>query len=245
MRRGDPDVAPLLDEALELARSTGHLQRLWPVAVCRAEAAWLTGRSETEVQLLDDAAALAAQLGYPPAIEELAFWQSLAGREIDRAGTSTSTPFGLSATGDHAAAAVRWAEIGCPYEEAIAHVLDGSPQALLAAHQAFTRLGAGPMRQRTASLLRDAGVPIPRRAAAVTRGNPFGLTEREIDVLAQVATGRTNPQIARELGISAKTVGHHVSSVLAKVGARSRSEAAAIAARLGLASDGSAPNRPA
>ena len=246
VRRGDPDVAPLLDEALELARSTAHLQRLWPVAACRAEAAWLTGGLEDEVPLLDEAAALAARLDYPPAIEELAFWQSLAGREFDRAGASTArTPFGMSAAGDHAGAAARWAEIGCPYEEAIAHVLDGGPQPLLVAHQAFTRLGAGPMRQRTATLLRDAGVPIPRGAIAATRDNPFGLTRREIDVLAHVATGRTNPQIAGELGISAKTVGHHVSSVLAKVGARSRSEAAAIAARLGLASDVGTPNSPA
>lgn len=58
-RRGDPDVIPLLDEALELARATQHLQRLWPVAACRAEVAWLHGDVERELAVLDEAFELA------------------------------------------------------------------------------------------------------------------------------------------------------------------------------------------
>ena len=53
-RRGDDDVWPLLDEALDIARQTGHLQRLWPCAVARAEAAWLEGSLDDHVDLLEE-----------------------------------------------------------------------------------------------------------------------------------------------------------------------------------------------
>ena len=61
-----------------------------------------------------------------------------------------------------------------------------------------------------------------------------GLTPRETEVLRLVATGASNAAIAAELFISAKTVSVHVSSILAKLGAASRGEAAAIAHRRGL-----------
>ncbi len=65
-------------------------------------------------------------------------------------------------------------------------------------------------------------------------GDPFGLTRRERDVLPLLVKGRTNRQIAEELFISENTAGVHVSNILGKLGATSRTEAAGIAARLGL-----------
>jgi DNA-binding CsgD family transcriptional regulator len=62
----------------------------------------------------------------------------------------------------------------------------------------------------------------------------LGLTPREREVLALVADGRTNRQIAEALFISAKTASVHVSNILAKLGVGSRVEAAAVAHRLGL-----------
>ena len=61
-----------------------------------------------------------------------------------------------------------------------------------------------------------------------------GLSPRELDVLALLADGRTNREIAGALFISEKTVSVHVSRILAKLGAGNRAEAAAIAHRLGL-----------
>jgi DNA-binding NarL/FixJ family response regulator len=65
---------------------------------------------------------------------------------------------------------------------------------------------------------------------------PAALTARETEVLALLAEGRTNRQLARELYISEKTVSVHVSNILAKLGVRSRTEAAAVARRDGLLS---------
>ena len=64
---------------------------------------------------------------------------------------------------------------------------------------------------------------------------PDGLTEREVQVLRLIAAGKSNPQIGRELFISAKTVGNHVSNILNKTGTSSRSEVAAYAVRQSLA----------
>ena len=64
--------------------------------------------------------------------------------------------------------------------------------------------------------------------------DPFGLTPREREVLALVADGRTNRQIAERLFISESTAGVHVSNIIGKLGVATRGEAAAIAFRLRL-----------
>ncbi len=74
-------------------------------------------------------------------------------------------------------------------------------------------------------------MPGPRSA---TRGHQFGLTRREREVLGLICAGRTNAEIAATRFISAKTVDHHVSAVLAKLGTPNRNAAAARAAEHGL-----------
>jgi DNA-binding NarL/FixJ family response regulator len=70
---------------------------------------------------------------------------------------------------------------------------------------------------------------IPRGPRATTRQNRFGLTRREIEILGCLAEGLSNSRIGARLHVSPKTVDHHVSSVLAKLGAATRGEAARIA----------------
>jgi DNA-binding NarL/FixJ family response regulator len=71
--------------------------------------------------------------------------------------------------------------------------------------------------------------PAPR---APVEERPYGLTEREYEVLALLGTGATNRQIARRLFISERTVGVHVSRVLHKLQVTNRAQAAAVAARV-------------
>jgi len=75
---------------------------------------------------------------------------------------------------------------------------------------------------------------IPAGPRTATRAHPLGLTRREREVLGLICAGHTNAQIAAKLFISAKTVDHHVSAVLAKLDAPTRDVAASHAARLGL-----------
>ena len=67
-----------------------------------------------------------------------------------------------------------------------------------------------------------------------SRRDTFGLSNREREVLAQIARGRTNREIGERLFISQKTVGVHVGNILSKLGVSGRVEAAAVAIRLGL-----------
>jgi DNA-binding NarL/FixJ family response regulator len=83
--------------------------------------------------------------------------------------------------------------------------------------------------------LRAAGVRnIPRGPRPTTRARPAGLTAREVEIVALLAAGLRNPEIAQRLYVSAKTVDHHVSSILAKLGVRSRAEVVREAIRLDL-----------
>ncbi|HEY9346853.1 MAG TPA: helix-turn-helix transcriptional regulator, partial [Inquilinus sp.] len=70
---------------------------------------------------------------------------------------------------------------------------------------------------------------VPRGPRAATRQNPLGLTTRELEILECLTQGLSNGQIGARLHVSPKTVDHHVSSVLAKLGACTRGEAARIA----------------
>lgn len=106
------------------------------------------------------------------------------------------------------------------------------------AHAIASRLDAAPLRGEIERLaLRgrlDLVVEPPRPGTPADALSSLGLTAREREVLELLAAGRTNRQIAAELFITEKTAGHHVSSILAKLGVRGRTEAAATAHRLGL-----------
>jgi DNA-binding CsgD family transcriptional regulator len=127
-----------------------------------------------------------------------------------------------------------WRGLGMPYEAARTRVLaaracealgdlDGARRELDAAAAAFDRLGA----------VGDAATVASLRGRA---GSPDGLTPRELDVLAEVASGSTNRDIARRLYISEKTVARHLSNIFAKLGCSSRTAAAAYAYEHGLGS---------
>ena len=130
-----------------------------------------------------------------------------------------------------------WRELEAPYEGARARELlghayrmlgdeDGAVMELDAARWVFQELGAGP------DLARLDAATSPGAPAAALGGH--GLTGREIEVLRQLATGKTNRAIAAELVISEKTVARHVANIFTKVGLSSRAGATAYAYEHGL-----------
>jgi DNA-binding NarL/FixJ family response regulator len=99
----------------------------------------------------------------------------------------------------------------------------------------FTDLGASATARITRQKMRRLGIhSIPAGPRTATRAHPLGLTRREREVLDLICAGHTNTEIAARLFISAKTVDHHVSAILAKLNAPTRNAAASQAARLGL-----------
>ncbi len=111
------------------------------------------------------------------------------------------------------------------------------------AYRIASGLRARPLRSAIEALAARARLDLattPAEASELTETSaedPFGLTRRERDVLPLIVKGRTNRQIAEELFISENTAGVHVSNILGKMGATSRTEAAGIAARLGIGGD--------
>ncbi|TML21312.1 MAG: helix-turn-helix transcriptional regulator [Actinobacteria bacterium] len=234
-RRGDPGAWEPLDDALALASSApDELQRVAPVAAARAEAAWLEGRIDDVGTETDAAFELALRRRAPWVIGELACWRWRAGIR-EELPPQTAEPFSLLIHGDWRRAAELWAQIGCPYEAALALSEADDEEPLRRALGECQRLGAEPVAAKVARRLRERGAQVPRGPRATTRENPANLTTRELEVLALVAQGLRNAEIAERLFLSAKTVDHHVSAILRKLGVHTRGEASAEATRLGFA----------
>ena len=129
-----------------------------------------------------------------------------------------------------------WAQAGCPYEAALclADADDAAPLRL--ALEELLALEARPAAAIVARRLREIGVKsLPRGPRSTTRQNQFGLTARELEVLALVNEGLQNGEIADRLVVSVRTVDHHVEAILRKLGARTRADARVTATSLGIA----------
>jgi DNA-binding CsgD family transcriptional regulator len=233
-RRGEQEGWDHLDEAVALADGSGQPQHIMPARLARAEALWLDGQlgaAAREAELADDVAGRGDGWDRGAVTAWLARTGSARGPRGELAG-----PYQAQLDGDHGRAARLWTELGCPYDAALA-LLDGTGEdSLREAVRIFADLGATAAVQLTRRKMRALGVrSIPVGPRTATRAHPLGLTRREHEVLGLIVAGHTNAEIAEQLFISAKTVDHHVSAVLAKLGAPSRNVAAAEAVRLGLA----------
>ena len=236
-RRGEPGVWPLLDEALALGEPTQQLQHMAPIAAARAEAAWLEGNPEA----IDAATRVtfdrALQADDPWTLGELSYWRWHAGL-LHAAPPGAAAPYALMIAGEWRQAAEVWSEIGCPYETALALTDSGEEEALRRGLAILERLGARPTAAVVARRLREMGVRgIPRGPRPSTRAHPAGLTSRELEIVAFLAQGLSNPEIAKRSYVSVKTVDNQVSSILSKLGVRRRVDVAREAMRLGLMPD--------
>lgn len=217
--RGQPDLDPeLLDEAVAGIRS--ELRRIGRRPALAA--AW---RAE-----LACAAAEMERLARPRSAAEVASW-----RRAATVAASTARPY--------TEAYARWrlaeALLATRGERA------GAAAEARSALELARRLGAAALAREVELLVRRARllVDLPTGeagAASAVAGSaddvvPFGLTEREVEVLGLVARGATNREIGERLFISPRTASVHVSNILGKMGVRGRVEAAALALRLGLA----------
>jgi DNA-binding CsgD family transcriptional regulator len=232
-RRGDGQVASLLADLERFLETGSESCRVNAYACLLAERAWLGAGDRAEaLRLLDAAAALVPDAAMAA---DVIAWQRLLAPERPLPDSRTwPEPYRRLFAGDWQGAAEAWAAAGATFDEALA-LLEGGPQAQRRALARLESLGARAVAGHVRELLRRRGVAIVAEGPrASTRANPAGLTRRQMDVLRLIDQGQSNALIAARLYVSPKTVDHHVSAILDKLGVRSRSEAAAAARRSGL-----------
>jgi DNA-binding NarL/FixJ family response regulator len=236
----DPDALPAL---VHLHVGRGDL------ALARALLERHRGSGDERVLLLEADVALAAGDADAAALIATRLRESAESLAREDLAADAAYVAGVVASmrGDHVAAereledaVERLGALRYPLEEARARLAlaqvraaAGSPLAVpcaRAARDAFEQLGARPDADRAAALLRELGAA----GRTAPRGDRDELTAREREVLTLVAVGCSNAEIAERLVIAPKTAEHHVARVLAKLGVRSRTEAAAYAVREGL-----------
>jgi DNA-binding CsgD family transcriptional regulator/tetratricopeptide (TPR) repeat protein len=233
-RRGDPAQWTALDEAAELANRSGELQWLGPVTAARLEAAWLSDREGPFVT--ESTAVLQACIDSRAGwwAGEIAWWRHCLGVD-EPIPACAAEPWALLLAGRTTDAAAAWRQLECPYDEGLALSFSDDPDDLYAALDVFESLGARAAAAVVARRMRLVGMRGVRRGArAATRANPAGLTSRELDVLRLIVEGLRNAEIAERLVVATKTIDHHVSSILTKLGVSSRGAAAREAIRLGI-----------
>jgi DNA-binding CsgD family transcriptional regulator/tetratricopeptide (TPR) repeat protein len=233
-RRGDPEARRVLAEALTLAAPTESAQFLGPVRAARAELSWLQGNDDGARAEADTALRTPLAERHAWVHGELLWWRdrALAGDPPIRA---TTRPWQLQLEGRWREAATAWRGLECEFEAARSLLSSEDPGDVEEARASFDRLGSRPAVGLASRRLRQLGVrSIARGVRPSTRANPAGLTARELEVLSLIAAGLSNDQMAARLFVSPRTVHHHVSAVLAKLGVNRRTKAVDAAARLGV-----------
>ncbi len=243
-RRGEEGAWALLDEARDLAAQAGAMRTIAP-ARARAEAAWIEGRNEDAGREAAAPAALAVAGAQTWLAAELLMWQRLAAADASPVPAFCADhPCALEATGHWCEAAEAWRACGCLFETARA-LMQGDESAQRKALAALEAMGARPLAERVRRRLRAAGARgLPRGPRESTQQYPAGLTSREVAVLALLASGLRNKEIAERLHRSPRTIDHHLQAVFAKLSVSSRLEAVSAARQLGVVDTQPARTQP-
>jgi DNA-binding CsgD family transcriptional regulator len=227
----DPGADPGALEALwSKVLDLGEPDSIVPVALGLAESAWLRDDAAGCIAVVEQALGACANLSAWDR-GELVCWLHRAGGRVDRPGR-VAPPCRAELDGDLDAAAHAWATHGMPRHQAHVLLQAGRPEGIGAAIAIFDRVGAVACARHGRKLARKLastgvkGIKTGPRAAA--RSNRFGLTPKEQHIASYVAHGLSNQDIAERVSRSERTIEHHVSTVLGKLGARRRSDVATI-----------------
>jgi DNA-binding CsgD family transcriptional regulator/tetratricopeptide (TPR) repeat protein len=232
-RRGEPGARECLVEAVATADRSGCAEWITDARLALAEAFWLdsdTAGAAREVELAGEVAGRCN----PWVVGLTAAWAHRLGLDHPYAVT-VAEPYRPLLTGDWDRTAHALADLGRVFEAAMVLLESDKEAPLRQALATFQDLGATATARLTRRRMRERGLrSIPTGARSATRSHPVGLTSREQEVLELICGGHTNAAIAARLVISTKTVDHHVTAVLAKLGTPSRGAAMAEAFRLHL-----------
>lgn len=244
-RRGDGEPRARLEAALADLDGLPPGWRHLFLHAALAEVAWIAGDlAGAHAQARDGLAAPFAFQLVRPAGDAL-LWAARCGDRIaaEADAPPLPEPVRLELADDWRGAVRAWQTLGAPYEAALA-ALTGDERAARDAMASLRRLGAVASSRafaRDREARGGASLRGPRRS---TLANAAGLTRREQEVLEVLAGGATNTEIAAALHLSERTVAHHVSAILSKLGVSSRTAAAQAAHRAGLLDGKDRPAAP-
>ena len=233
MRKGQENALPLLLQAKTMAFEAMELQRILPALVALFEYEWLTGRVLLEMEAIECAIGLIGQTASLYENSEFDFWL-LRSRQQRLPFRETCEGFRIDTADEAVRSALFWERLGCPYEQALV-LSEGGEEDRKKALAIVNQLGACAVYEKMKQEMRTSGIrSIPRGFRKTTLANPALLTDRELGVLELLKEGLQNKEIGARLFISAKTVDHHISSVLFKLDVNSRNKAVQEALRLGI-----------
>ena len=235
LRQGKPCDAGVIDRILadDVDARCGTSSDRFALHRSRMEIAWLAGDESRARESAAVIGAIATGWGHPWSLGESELWNRLVGASIELSGPFAA-PYALQFAGDWRGAAGAWRARGFPYEEGLA-LMAGDADGEREAIRLFESLGARAVAERVRDRMRREGVAgIPRGPQERHRGRPAGLTEREAEILALLATGATNAELAERLHRSVRTIENHVAALINKLGAKSRHDAVAKARARGL-----------
>ena len=232
-RRGHPGASQLLNAAAATADGIGEAGWIALTRRACAEDRWLAGEDEGARQEMDRVRTVLMSSEADEDAATAVWERRLFGKS--RAELPAAEPWATWLGGDVEGAASRWDVLGCPYYAALALYDSDSDEHLRDAIGRFDALGADAAARRARRKMKALGHRgVPGGGRPSTREHPMGLTRRENDVLLLLCEGLTNDEIAVKLVVSTRTVDHHVSAVLGKLGISTRGAAVAQAQRLGL-----------
>jgi ATP/maltotriose-dependent transcriptional regulator MalT len=225
VRRGDPNAPERIEGLVEQAGLTGELERIGPAL--QAETEWsLTTGAPFPIARFEEAQRLLSKSAEPGWTgSSVAAWAAVAGVHLIFDGNAPE-PHRAMIEGDWCRAADLFGDVGWEYNRALMLSLLDTHEALGEAIDIARRLGAGPLEDRVGRRMRELGMPVPRRPLESTLANPAKLTARQAEVLALLAEGLSNAELAERLFVSPRTAEHHVEAILTKLGVSSRREAA-------------------
>jgi DNA-binding CsgD family transcriptional regulator len=232
MRRGK-DARTFLLEAKTMSFETMELQRVIPSMVALLEYEWLSGKTIIEKDDIEQTSLLIQRAGIDSEKAEFLFWMKKAGRHFVPI-KEIAEAYDISSVAKALKAAAFWEKSGCPFEQGLV-LFEGKDDDKRKAIAMVQDLGAIAVYEKMKQEMRNLGIKnIPRGIRNSTRSNAAFLTGREMDVLQLLKEELHNKEIAAQLYISAKTVDHHISSILFKLDANSRSKAITEAVRMGI-----------
>ena len=233
IRAGATEGLELVQQAKTLALSAKEHQRIIPAMNACLELEWLQNRQIISSEELSMATELVQMVDSLQLNSEFSFWLQKT-RGYGLALPEVFEPYALIKAGKADKAAHFWEVKGCPFEQALA-LWEGEEDDKRKALAISKGLGADAVYEKMKMDMRASGFKrIPRGLRESTKCNPAQLTKRELDVLQLLTKDIQNKEIAEALFISAKTVDHHISSILSKLQVSSRTKAVAEATRLGI-----------